>query len=130
MERLSKWCLHRNIKLLIVKDLWGEGGLLGLNPLLIYSYNSSLDCLDCVAFAVWVHGCMDVVCVCACVYMCVCVCVCMCVCACVCVCICVIITKTSSLKRYRAPECLLTDGIYGYKMDMWSVGCVMYEVLR
>ena len=32
--------------------------------------------------------------------------------------------------RYRAPECLLTDGVYGYKMDMWSVGCVMYEVLR
>ena len=32
--------------------------------------------------------------------------------------------------RYRAPECLLTDGHYSYKMDMWSVGCVMYEVLR
>lgn len=32
--------------------------------------------------------------------------------------------------RYRAPECLLTDGYYSYKMDMWSVGCVMYEVMR
>ena len=32
--------------------------------------------------------------------------------------------------RYRAPECLLTDGHYTYKMDMWSVGCVMYEVMR
>ncbi|KAK2554031.1 MAPK/MAK/MRK overlapping kinase [Acropora cervicornis] len=30
---------------------------------------------------------------------------------------------------YRAPECLLTDGYYTYKMDMWSVGCVFFEVL-
>ena len=30
--------------------------------------------------------------------------------------------------RYRAPECLLTDGFYNYKMDMWGVGCVMFEV--
>ena len=32
--------------------------------------------------------------------------------------------------RYRAPECLLTDGYYTYKMDMWSVGCVFFEILR
>ena len=32
--------------------------------------------------------------------------------------------------RYRAPECLLTDGYYTHKMDMWSVGCVFFEVLR
>ncbi|KAL5463251.1 hypothetical protein EMCRGX_G032131 [Ephydatia muelleri] len=38
-------------------------------------------------------------------------------------------TEYISTRWYRAPECLLTDGIYGYKMDMWSVGCVMYEVL-
>jgi renal tumor antigen len=31
--------------------------------------------------------------------------------------------------RYRAPECLLTDGYYNYKMDMWGVGCVMFEVV-
>ena len=31
--------------------------------------------------------------------------------------------------RYRAPECLLTDGFYTFKMDMWSVGCVMFEVM-
>lgn len=31
--------------------------------------------------------------------------------------------------RYRAPECLLTDGYYTYKMDMWSVGCVFFEIL-
>jgi renal tumor antigen len=29
----------------------------------------------------------------------------------------------------RAPECLLTDGYYNYKMDMWGVGCVMFEVV-
>ena len=32
--------------------------------------------------------------------------------------------------RYRAPECLLTDGYYSYKMDVWSLGCVFFEVLR
>ena len=32
--------------------------------------------------------------------------------------------------RYRAPECLLTDGYYSYKMDIWSLGCVFFEVLR
>lgn len=31
--------------------------------------------------------------------------------------------------RYRAPECLLTDGYYSYKMDMWGVGCVFFEVV-
>ena len=30
--------------------------------------------------------------------------------------------------RYRAPECLLTDGYYGYKMDLWGVGSVMFEI--
>lgn len=34
------------------------------------------------------------------------------------------------LKRYRAPECLLTDGWYTYKMDLWSIGCVFAEILR
>lgn len=31
--------------------------------------------------------------------------------------------------RYRAPECLLTYGQYSLEMDIWSVGCVMYELL-
>jgi serine/threonine protein kinase len=31
--------------------------------------------------------------------------------------------------RYRAPECLLTDGYYSYKMDMWGVGCVFFEIV-
>lgn len=34
-----------------------------------------------------------------------------------------------STRWYRAPECLLTDGYYGYKMDIWGVGCVFFEVL-
>jgi serine/threonine protein kinase len=32
-------------------------------------------------------------------------------------------------RALRAPECLLTDGYYNYKMDMWGVGCVMFEVV-
>ncbi|XP_048339233.1 MAPK/MAK/MRK overlapping kinase isoform X1 [Sphaerodactylus townsendi] len=37
-------------------------------------------------------------------------------------------TEYISTRWYRAPECLLTDGYYSYKMDMWSVGCVFYEM--
>lgn len=38
-------------------------------------------------------------------------------------------TEYISTRWYRAPECLLTDGYYGYKMDMWGVGCVLFEIL-
>ena len=38
-------------------------------------------------------------------------------------------TEYVSTRWYRAPECLLTDGYYGYKMDLWGVGCVMFEVI-
>ncbi|CDW76861.1 protein kinase [Stylonychia lemnae] len=38
-------------------------------------------------------------------------------------------TEYISTRWYRAPECLLTDGYYGYKMDLWGVGCVIFEVL-
>eukprot|EP00939_MAST-03C_sp_MAST-3C-sp1_P000128 g128.t1 len=38
-------------------------------------------------------------------------------------------TEYISTRWYRAPECLLTDGYYGYKMDMWGVGCVTFEVI-
>ena len=38
-------------------------------------------------------------------------------------------TEYISTRWYRAPECLLTDGYYSYKMDIWGVGCVMYEIL-
>jgi len=38
-------------------------------------------------------------------------------------------TEYISTRWYRAPECLLTDGYYNYKMDIWSVGCVFFEIL-
>lgn len=38
-------------------------------------------------------------------------------------------TEYISTRWYRAPECLLTDGYYNYKMDLWGVGCVLFEVL-
>lgn len=37
-------------------------------------------------------------------------------------------TEYISTRWYRAPECLLTDGYYGFKMDTWSVGCVFFEI--
>ncbi|XP_013833892.1 MAPK/MAK/MRK overlapping kinase isoform X2 [Sus scrofa] len=37
-------------------------------------------------------------------------------------------TEYVSTRWYRAPECLLTDGFYSYKMDLWSAGCVLYEI--
>ncbi|XP_073464923.1 MAPK/MAK/MRK overlapping kinase isoform X2 [Aquarana catesbeiana] len=37
-------------------------------------------------------------------------------------------TEYISTRWYRAPECLLTDGYYTYKMDIWSVGCVFFEI--
>lgn len=37
-------------------------------------------------------------------------------------------TEYISTRWYRAPECLLTDGYYSHEMDMWGVGCVMFEV--
>ena len=36
-------------------------------------------------------------------------------------------TEYISTRWYRAPECLLTDGFYNYKMDMWGVECVFFE---
>ena len=38
-------------------------------------------------------------------------------------------TEYISTRWYRAPECLLTDGYYNYKMDIWGLGCVFYELL-
>lgn len=38
-------------------------------------------------------------------------------------------TEYISTRWYRAPECLLTDGWYDYKMDIWSVGCVFFEII-
>eukprot|EP00117_Sycon_ciliatum_P008234 scpid26134/ scgid11024/ MAPK/MAK/MRK overlapping kinase; MOK protein kinase; Serine/threonine kinase 30 len=39
-------------------------------------------------------------------------------------------TEYISTRWYRAPECLLTDGYYGTAMDVWSAGCVFFEILR
>ena len=33
-----------------------------------------------------------------------------------------------STRWYRAPECLLTSGFYGPKMDIWALGCCFYEI--
>jgi renal tumor antigen len=38
-------------------------------------------------------------------------------------------TEYISTRWYRAPECLLTDGYYGSEMDIWGIGCVLFEVL-
>eukprot|EP00795_Rhopilema_esculentum_P002661 gene2661-866_t len=38
-------------------------------------------------------------------------------------------TEYISTRWYRAPECLLTDGYYTYKMDIWGIGCVFYEIM-
>jgi len=38
-------------------------------------------------------------------------------------------TEYIATRWYRAPECLLCDGIYGYKMDIWAAGCVFYEII-
>ncbi|XP_071454622.1 MAPK/MAK/MRK overlapping kinase-like isoform X2 [Hetaerina americana] len=38
-------------------------------------------------------------------------------------------TEYISTRWYRSPECLLTTGYYGPKMDVWAVGCVFYELL-
>ena len=38
-------------------------------------------------------------------------------------------TEYISTRWYRSPECLLTDGFYNYKMDIWGLGCVFYEIL-
>lgn len=34
-----------------------------------------------------------------------------------------------STRWYRAPECLLTSGYYGPKMDVWALGCCFFEIL-
>ena len=37
-------------------------------------------------------------------------------------------TEYVSTRWYRAPECIMTIGYYNYKMDMWGVGCVLFEM--
>lgn len=37
-------------------------------------------------------------------------------------------TEYISTRWYRAPECLLTDGYYNYKMDIFGASCVLFEL--
>lgn len=38
-------------------------------------------------------------------------------------------TEYISTRWYRSPECLLSDGHYDERMDIWAVGCVMFEIV-
>jgi renal tumor antigen len=38
-------------------------------------------------------------------------------------------TEYVSTRWYRAPECILTSGDYGMEVDLWAVGCIIYECL-
>eukprot|EP00970_Alexandrium_tamarense_P005319 scaffold858_cov193-Alexandrium_tamarense.AAC.17 len=37
-------------------------------------------------------------------------------------------TEYISTRWYRPPECLLTCGRYGPEMDVWGVGCILFEL--
>ena len=37
-------------------------------------------------------------------------------------------TEYVSTRWYRAPECILTSGSYGPEVDIWAVGCMLYEL--
>ncbi|EAX89353.1 CMGC family protein kinase [Trichomonas vaginalis G3] len=39
-------------------------------------------------------------------------------------------TEYVSTRWYRAPEILLTSGQYGPSVDVWAVGCMLYELLE
>ena len=38
-------------------------------------------------------------------------------------------TDYISTRWYRAPECLMTDGYYNEKMDIWGYGCVLFQLI-
>ena len=39
-------------------------------------------------------------------------------------------TETAVTRWYRPPELMLCpDGLYGYAVDLWSVGCIFAELL-
>ncbi|CAF5021668.1 unnamed protein product, partial [Rotaria sp. Silwood1] len=39
------------------------------------------------------------------------------------------LTDYIATRWYRAPECILTKGYYEQSVDIWSTGCVMFEIL-
>lgn len=38
-------------------------------------------------------------------------------------------TEYVATRWYRAPECILTSGSYGPAVDIWAVGCILYEIM-
>ncbi|KAI8802582.1 kinase-like domain-containing protein [Cladochytrium replicatum] len=38
-------------------------------------------------------------------------------------------TEYIATRWYRSPECLLCEGMYSYKMDIWGAGCVLFEII-
>ena len=38
-------------------------------------------------------------------------------------------TEYIGTRWYRSPECLLFDGIYTLKLDIWGAGCILFELL-
>jgi renal tumor antigen len=38
-------------------------------------------------------------------------------------------TEYVATRWYRAPECILTSGTYGPAVDIWAIGCVLFEML-
>lgn len=38
-------------------------------------------------------------------------------------------TEYVATRWYRAPECILTSGSYDQAVDVWAVGCIMFELL-
>lgn len=39
-------------------------------------------------------------------------------------------TENVATKSYRAPEVLLGSRNYSYPVDMWSVGCILWEMIN
>ena len=38
-------------------------------------------------------------------------------------------TDYITTRWYRAPECILTSGSYGPSVDIWAVGCILFEIM-
>jgi len=38
-------------------------------------------------------------------------------------------TEYIATRWYRAPECLLTSGYYSFRMDLWAIGCIAFEIM-
>ncbi len=38
-------------------------------------------------------------------------------------------TQTIQTRQYRAPEVILECGQWDHKVDTWSIGCILYELM-